>query len=38
MTEVCECGNATFKVFNDVKFKHVWITCVICGKQIEVKK
>jgi len=38
MSEICKCGNDLFKVFEDVKFKHIWITCSICGEQKEIKK
>ena len=37
MAEVCKCGNNLFKVFEDPKFKHVWITCSVCGEQKEIK-
>jgi len=38
MKEKCECGNDNFMVWNDFKFKHVWITCTNCKKQKDILK
>jgi len=36
MKEKCECGNDTFEVWNDKKFNHIWLKCLICKRERDI--